>query len=87
MITAQPTATSVAAGQTATFKVVATGQTSIQWQYQKPGTTTWTNVANNGTSLTYTLTAATRHNGYTYRCKLTNAVGTVYSAAVKLTVN
>ena len=85
-IITQPVDVTVAAGQKATFTVEATGATSYQWQYLKPGETTWTNVKTNGTSATYTLTTAARHNGYTYRCKVTNDVGSVYSSTAALTV-
>ena len=85
-ITTQPKAKTVTAGAKATFKVVAEGATGYKWQYQKPGSTTWTDVSNNGTSATYSLTTAARHNGYKYRCKVTNSAGTVYTSAVKLTV-
>ena len=86
-ITTQPTSVTVAAGKTATFKVVASGSgLSYQWWYKKPGDTSWTKVANNGTSATYTLTAQARHNGYTYRCVVKNAAGSVASSNVTLTV-
>lgn len=87
-ITAQPRAVTVAAGSSAAFTVAATGDgLSYRWQYQKPGETKWNNVQTNGTSATYSLSAKAKHNGYTYRCRVTNAAGTVYSKAVKLTVN
>ena len=66
--------------------MTATGATSYQWYYQKPGETTWIAVTNNGTSATYTLTVATRHNGYKYKCEVINAAGSVYSNIVTLTV-
>ena len=86
VITTRPASVTVNEGKTATFKVVATGATGYQWQYQKPGESTWTNVSKNGTSATYSLTTAARHNGYKYRCKVTNAVGSVYTNTVTLTV-
>ena len=86
VITKQPTSQTVAVGKTATFKVTATGATSYQWQYRKTSSGSWTNVSSKGTSATYTLTTADRHNGYEYRCKVTNAKGSVYSSVVKLTV-
>ncbi len=87
VISTQPKNATVSAGNTASFKVVATGATTYQWQYQKPGETTWNNVANNGTAAVYSLTAQARHNGYKYRCKVTNAAGSVYSSVATLTVN
>ena len=87
-ITTQPSAVTVKEGQKATFKVAASGTgLTYQWQYKKPGATSYTNVSKNGTSATYSLTAAARHNGYVYRCKVTNSGGGyVYSSSVKLTV-
>ena len=86
-ITAQPKSVTVKKGEKATFKVTATGVgLKYQWYYQKPGTTTWIKVSQNGTSATYTLTTAPKHNGYKYRCAVTNIAGTVYSSEVKLTV-
>ena len=86
-ITAQPKSVTVKAGQKATFSVTATGiSLKYQWYYQKPGTTKWIKVSINGTSATYTLTTAERHNGYKYRCVVTNAAGSVISKEVTLTV-
>ena len=87
-ITAQPSAVTVAVGQTATFKVVASGtRLSYQWFYQKPGETAWNVIRNNGTSAAYSVTAEARHNGYHYRCQITNSGGGfVYSNPVQLTV-
>ena len=87
VIRTQPANTSVSAGASVTFKVVADGAVSYQWQYKKPGESTWNNVTVNGKAATYSLTAAARHNGYQYRCKVTNAKGSVYSSAATLTVS
>ena len=40
----------------------------------------------NGKAATYSLTTAARHNGYQYKCTVTNSAGSVTSSAVKLTV-
>lgn len=86
VITAQPKAVVVNAGVKATFTVRADGATAYKWQYKKPSSSAWTNVKVNGTSASYVLTAKARHNGYKYRCQVKNAKGSVYTAAVKLTV-
>ena len=86
-ITTQPTNQNVNEGAKATFKVVASNATAYKWSYQKPGTSTWIDVSENGTSATYTLTAMPRHNGYKYRCKVSNASGDVFTNIVTLTVN
>ena len=88
VITAQPSNVTVAEGNTATFKVSATGATSYQWYYSKDNGTTWTAVsAASGKTSTYSLTTAARHNGYRYYCKVTNSNGSANSATVTLTVN
>ena len=86
-ITTQPTDKTVNEGETVSFKVVASKATDYQWQYLKPGETKWKNVTNNGTSATYKLTTQARHNGYEYRCQVSNSKGSVYSDNVKLKVN
>ena len=86
VITKQPVSVSVTAGAKATFQVTATGASGYQWYYQKPGETVWNMVAVGGTSATYSLTTASRHNRYKYRCTITNSVGSVDSAVVTLTV-
>ncbi len=86
-ITTQPKNQTVAAGEKATFTVKATGGSlSYQWWYRTSSTGTWTKVKNNGTSAKYTLTTAERHNGYQYRCRVSNAAGSVYSGIRTLTV-
>ena len=87
-ITTQPASVTVTKGQTATFTVVATGTgLTYQWYYQKPGETTWNACSNNGTSATYSVVTAARHNGYSYRCKVTNGGGgSVNTSAATLTV-
>ena len=87
VITSQPKNASVSVGTIATFKVTASGTAvKYQWQYKKPGSSTWTNVSANGTSATYTITSEERLDGYQYRCKVYNAAGAVYTKAVTLTV-
>ena len=84
-ITTQPTNVTVAAGASATFKVVASGAgLTYQWQYSKTGTT-WTNKTG-ATSASYTVTAKESYNGMLYRCIVTNAGGSVTSGTAKLTV-
>lgn len=86
VITANPSSTSVTVGSNATFTVTATDAESYQWYYLAPTATAWTAVINNGTSATYTLTTAARHDGYKYRCKVSNTVGSVMSSVATLTV-
>ena len=87
-ITAQPTAKTVTEGTKAVFKVTASGtELKYQWQYKAAGSSTWKSVsAASGKTAAYSLKAEARHNGYQYRCKVTNSAGSVFSKAVKLTV-
>ena len=85
----QPTALTAAAGTTGKFSVEADGaDLSYQWQYQKPGSSTWINsTAKSGKTAYYSVSVRGELNAYKYRCKLTDANGiTVTTDAVALTV-
>ena len=88
IITKQPADQTVAVGQTASFSVEASGDDlSYQWYYQKPGSEAWTAVsATAGKQATYTLTTAARHNGYRYKCVVSNSAGSAESSVALLTV-
>jgi hypothetical protein len=82
-ITAQPVNQTVAAGQTASFTVVATGTAPLSYQWQKSGA----NIAG-ATSASYTTPATTTSdNGATFGVVVSNTAGTVTSAVATLTVN
>ena len=87
VITGQPSDVTVNQGKTAAFTVTADNADSYQWYYQKPDDSTWYIVRTNGTSATYTVWTEARHNGYKYRCKVTNSAGSVYTSIVTLRVN
>ena len=86
-ITTQPKAQTAAAGETATFKVAASGTgLSYQWQFSKDGGSTWKNKTG-ATSASYSVAVKGSYNGIFYRCKVTNSAGTVTSSKVCLTVS
>ena len=89
-ITTQPKSVTVAAGQTASFTVAATGGAgalSYQWEYRTPADGSWTAVtASSGKTESYSLTAKARHNGYQYRCAVSGDGASAYSDIVTLTV-
>ncbi|MBR5342904.1 MAG: leucine-rich repeat protein [Oscillospiraceae bacterium] len=86
-ITTQPASVTSLPDKTVTFTVAATGATSYQWQYRKSSSGTWANSSQTGAkTATLTVTATTARNGYQYRCKVTNSVGTETSNAATLTV-
>lgn len=74
-ITKQPANKTVEVGDTAEFTVTATGKATLkyQWQYQAPGSTTWTNSTQTGAKTTkLSVTTNVNHNGYRYRCVVTD---------------
>ncbi|MFA5344628.1 MAG: hypothetical protein WC381_11795, partial [Kiritimatiellia bacterium] len=83
MITAQPANQTVAAGQTAAFSVTVVGTTPLSYQWRKNGA----NIAG-ATASNYTTPATVfGDNGTVYSVVVTNAMGSVTSASVTLTVN
>ena len=90
-ITGQPEDVTVNAGQSAAFTVTAEGVGTLtyRWQYSTNGGSSWVNVsAASGKTACYTLTAQARHNGYMYRCIVTDSAdgASITSDAVTLTV-
>ncbi len=82
-VTAQPTSISVIIGQTASFTVVAGGTAPLSYQWQKNGA----NISG-ATAASYTTPATTSaDSGATFRVVVSNASGTVTSAAATLTVS
>ena len=90
-ITTQPSSKTAAAGTTVTFTVGASGANlSYQWQYYNSSSGTWSNLTNSAytglTSATMGVQATAGRDGLKYRCKVTNAAGSVYSDPATLTV-
>ena len=82
-ITTPPANQTVAAGQTATFTVVAGGTAPLSYQWQKNGA----NITG-ATSASYTTPiTTTADSGSAFAVVVTNTAGTVTSAAATLTVN
>ncbi len=89
-ITAQPTNQTVTEGQTATFEAVAAGagELSYQWYVKKTVDGEWTAVkADSAKTASYSLTAQLKHNGYQYKCYVTDGVNEAWTDVVTLTVN
>ncbi|MBQ5754831.1 MAG: hypothetical protein IIV90_04100, partial [Oscillospiraceae bacterium] len=88
-ITSNPTNATVTAGEKAKFSVAATGEgLTYQWYYKSPAGSSFnqTTFAGNKTP-TLTVTTKTTHNGYQYKCKVTDANGNEkWSSAATLTV-
>ncbi len=86
-ITTQPEDKTVTLGETATFTVAAENATSYQWYFRFSASDDWQeSTAASGKTATYSVTTAERHNGYQYRCKVSNSAGEVYSSTVTLKV-
>ena len=89
IITLQPQSPNYPEYSVAIYTVKATGtELKDQWQYRTSSSGSWKNVsAASGKTANYSLTTAARHNGYQYRCKITDSAGNViYTSIVKLTV-
>lgn len=89
VVTANPSDTTVSAGQTAAFAAAASGQLppTVQWQVSTDGGTTYNDVPA-ATFATLTISnAQASQNGNKYRAVFTNATGTATSNPATLTVN
>jgi glucose/arabinose dehydrogenase len=80
-ISAQPANATVAAGQSATFAVTASGSAPLAYQWQRNGV----NISG-ATARTYTLMTTAADNGAMFRVLVSNASGSVLSASATLTV-
>jgi hypothetical protein len=77
VITAQPADVTVAAGEVATFTVVAENAYAYQWQYQNATGTKWGNTSADGNqTATLNVTTKASNNGYKYRCIIYGLDGT-----------
>lgn len=88
-ISTQPTGQTVTEGQTASFTVEANGDNLFyQWQQSINSGSDWTNISENATSSTYTISNTTTDmSGYQYRCVVTGSGGvSVISQTATLTV-
>ena len=82
-ITTQPSSVTIAAGQTATFSVTATGTAPLSYQWSQNGT-----AISGATSSSYTTPAETTSaSGAQFTALVSNSVGSVTSNAATLTVN
>ena len=88
-ITTQPSAKTVYSGQTAKFSVAAAGSDrTYQWYYRTSSSDSWkASGYSSAKTANLSFTAQSKHNGYQYMCRIRNSYGTIYTKAVKLTVN
>lgn len=81
-ITSHPSNRTVAAGQSASFTVAASGTAPLQYQWQRNG-----QVISSATSPTLTLASTTiADNGAVFRAMVSNSAGSVFSNSATLTV-
>lgn len=81
VISAQPVTQTVTKGSTVTFKVTASGSASFTYQWRKNGSR-----ISRATGASYVITGVAAANAGTYTVVVTNAFGSVTSAAALLTV-
>ena len=82
-ITTQSASQTVRVGQTATFSVVASGSGTLAYQWQKNGV----NITGGATSASYTTPATiSADNGASFRCIVSNSVGSTASNSAILTL-
>ena len=86
-ITAQPSAQIVTTGQSATFRVIATGTPAPTYQWRKAAVAITGNATATATTAALTLPSVTANDAGAYDVVVTNAAGTVTSASATLTVN
>ncbi len=84
-IVTQPASQQASAGQAVTFAVTATGSDPLVYEWQHLAGSLWQNVGTN--SPTFTIAAATAADAGSYRVVVSNAVGSVFSSTVALTVD
>jgi len=86
-ITSQPQSATVAAGQTATFNVGASGGAlTYQWQSKAPGAASFVPIGGATSNSYTTLPVAAADSGTQFQCVVTNGQGPTNSNVVVLTV-
>lgn len=87
-IAVQPESQTADSGDKISFTVMANGTTPLicQWQVDKNDGNGWQNITG-AVNASYTVTADTVHNGYKFRCTVTNSAGSATSEEAVLTVN
>ena len=88
MITKQPENVSVRAKERAVFCVEASessGEVIYKWQFSGDNGETWRTWTGK-TEASASATAGNANNGFLYRCKISNKLGSVYSEAARLTL-
>lgn len=88
LITAQPVPITVNAGEVATFDVEAVGKgLTYRWQHSTDGGISWLDSGEEGNNTARLRFIANNHNGYLYRCEITDANGNkAYTEFAMLTV-
>ena len=89
-VTTQPKDASCYVGDSASFRVKASGADRYQWQYREKNSSSWYVITSSDYSGTDTDTlyvpVTVKRDGMQYRCKLTNEGGSTYTDTVTLHV-
>jgi hypothetical protein len=85
VITKQPESVTIKVGETATFRIIATGTDLVyQWQIDRKDGNGFVNIAA-AKAASYTISTVDKEcNGFKYQCVVSNTVGTVTSNVVTL---
>ena len=87
VITIQPQDVTTDSGEPSVFTVAAEGEElSYKWTYRKSSNDKWTDVKNNGTYATLSVSTKPYHEGYQYRCEVSNPDGKTTSQIATLHV-
>jgi hypothetical protein len=89
VITSQPASTTVVEPAPASFQATASGEGVVQWEVSTDGGAQFSADTNDQGATTNTLTLASTslgENGYEYRARFSNALGSIVSNAATLTV-
>ena len=82
-----PATTGIVSGKTMTLSIAVDYADSYQWYYQEPGTSVWINAEGTGCHTpNYSAKATTDLEGYKFKCKATNPIGSTESKETELVV-
>ena len=85
-ITTHPRNVTIPVGTTTTLTCSATGGGTLMYSWERKSGSSWTPIKRNANSPSYTTNSNMAVGQYTYRCVVTNEVGSVVSNSTTVTV-